>query len=124
MFTASQLVAHAVGDYLLQSDWMAKEKTKQSLPAVIHAATYTAPFLFFRPSVKQLSLIAGSHYLIDRYRLARHVCWAKNQISPAPRREMTATGYPRETPDWMAVWLLIIADNILHVLINGLSLRK
>ena len=28
MFTADQLVAHAVGDYILQSHWMATEKTK------------------------------------------------------------------------------------------------
>ena len=45
MFTADQLVAHAVGDYILQSDWMANEKTKRSLAAAVHALTYALPFL-------------------------------------------------------------------------------
>ena len=34
--TAAQLVAHAVGDYVLQSDWAATEKTKRSLAALVH----------------------------------------------------------------------------------------
>lgn len=31
MFTADQFVAHLVGDYILQSHWMATEKTKRFL---------------------------------------------------------------------------------------------
>lgn len=30
-FTADQLVAHAVGDYIIQSDWMAENKRKDSV---------------------------------------------------------------------------------------------
>jgi hypothetical protein len=37
--------------------------------------------------------------------------------------ECKATGYSPATPAWLAVWLLIIADNIMHVLINGLALK-
>jgi hypothetical protein len=44
--TADQILAHMVGDYLLQSHWMATEKTKRSLAAGVHAGTYTLPFLF------------------------------------------------------------------------------
>ena len=29
-----------------------------------------------------------------------------------------ATGYPSETPAWLAVWLLIACDNTLHLAIN------
>jgi hypothetical protein len=32
------------------------------------------------------------------------------------------TGYHKDKPPWMAVWLLIIADNTLHLLCNGLAL--
>lgn len=39
------LLAHLVGDYLLQSDWMANEKTKRRWPAWAHAITYGLPFL-------------------------------------------------------------------------------
>ena len=31
MFTAEQLVAHVVGDYVIQSEWMATEKTERVL---------------------------------------------------------------------------------------------
>jgi hypothetical protein len=31
---------------------------------------------------------------------------------------VTATGYADDVPPWMAVWLLIIADNVLHIAIN------
>jgi hypothetical protein len=124
MITASALVAHGVGDYLFQSHWAAQEKTKAHLPAAIHAATYALAFLPLTRSPWRLAAIAGTHFLIDRYRLARYVVWAKNQMAPAAYRprEVTATGYPADTPPWLAVWLLILADNICHCLINAVVL--
>lgn len=119
MITADQLLAHAVGDYLLQSHWMAQRKTSQSFAATVHALTYALPFLLLRPSWWALVVIVGSHFLIDRFRLARVVCWVKN----GPWREPTATGYPDDVPPWLAVWLLVIADNTIHVAINGAALR-
>lgn len=40
LVTADQLVAHAVGDYILQSDWMANEKTKQHTAALDKSWSY------------------------------------------------------------------------------------
>ena len=119
MFTATQLVAHLVGDYLLQSDWMASEKTKRSLPALCHVATYGIPFLLLSPSLLAMLVILSTHFCIDRFRLARYVGWIKN----GPWHPLTATGYGEDRPVWLAVWLLIITDNIMHVLINGLALH-
>jgi hypothetical protein len=123
---AEGVIAHFVGDYLIQSHWMATEKTKRWLPAVVHAVTYTLPFLLITRSPWALAVICVTHAVIDRYRLARHVCWLKNQAAPAshrPRwRDASATGYPSDTPAWLSVWLLIIADNTLHVLINSAAL--
>lgn len=125
MFTADQLVAHLVGDYIIQSDWMANEKRKRSLAAGVHAVTYTLPFLFLTLNPWALAIIAGTHFLIDRFGLARYVVWLKNVPYPGskPWRECTATGYPDERPAWLAVWLLIIADNTLHIICNALALR-
>ena len=119
MFTADQIVAHLVGDYLTQSHWMATCKTKRWLPAALHAAIYTVTFCFLTQSLLALAVIGGTHFLIDRYRLARFVVWAKN----GARGPITATGYPDDVPAWLSVWLLIIADNTLHILINGAALR-
>ena len=117
------LLAHLVGDYLIQSHWMAVEKTKRWWPAIAHALTYGLPYLLVTQSLAALVVIVGTHAVIDRYRLARHVCWAKNQLGPAEHRrpwsECSASGYPPDTPPWLAVWLLIIADNTMHLLINS-----
>lgn len=154
MFTADQLVAHAIGDYILQSHWMATQKTKQSFAAAMHALFYAIPFAFMRPSLLALAVIIGTHFLIDRYRLARYLVWVKNHLAPyetftseqvpsrhdaagpggyvtqvridqhwKPWEECSATGYSNEVPAWLSVWLLIIADNILHITINALALR-
>jgi len=119
LFTADQLVAHAVGDYILQSDWMADNKTKQHLAAAVHAVTYTLPFLFITQSPAALAVICGTHFIIDRWRLARFVVWLKN----GPWLPLTATGYQDSKPPFLAVWLLIAADNILHVICNALAIR-
>lgn len=125
MFTADQLVAHLVGDYIIQSDWMANEKRKRSLAAGVHAVTYTLPFLFLTLNPVALAIIAGTHFLIDRFGLARYVVWAKNLPYPGskPWAECRNTGYPDERPAWLAVWLLIIADNTLHLICNAVALR-
>lgn len=118
--TADQVLAHAVGDYVIQSDWMADNKTRRSVAAGVHAVTYTLPFLFLTQSPLALVFIAGTHFLIDRFRLARWVVWAKNWDFRAP---ITTTGYPESKPPFLAVWLLIIADNVMHVICNGAALR-
>ena len=132
MITADQLLAHAIGDYLLQSHWMATHKTKSTFACLAHVACYSIAFLPLVPSLSSLLVIAGSHFVIDRWRLARFVVTIKN-LYFAPLSEHLedkfysnldpATGYPKDTPAWLAVWLLIIADNILHVICNGLALN-
>lgn len=117
------LIAHVVGDYVLQSHWMATEKTKRWFPAVLHAVTYGLPFLIATQSLSALAVIVGTHAVIDRYRLARHVVWAKNQLAPkAFRPGRTATGYPDDAPPWLAVWLLIACDNCMHIVINSAAI--
>lgn len=82
MITADQLFCHGVGDYVLQSDWMATEKTKKSVAAAAHALTYSLPFLVLTQSPAALAVICLTHFVIDRWRLARFVVWAKNWLAP------------------------------------------
>ncbi len=102
---------------------MALEKTKRWWPAVVHAVTYGLPFLLLTHSVIALAVIVGSHAVIDHYRLARHVVYVKNFIAPRsywhPWDECSGTGYHQDRPPWMTVWLMIIADNTIHVVINS-----
>jgi len=127
MFTAGQLVAHMVGDYLTQSHWMATEKTSKSFAAICHVIAYGLPFLFLRPSLPALVVITASHFVVDRWRLARYVVFAKNFLAPRAHwpkwEDCKPTDYPSDAPAWLSVWLLIIADNVIHVVINALALR-
>jgi hypothetical protein len=76
------LLCHLVGDYVLQSDWMALEKTKKTIPAIVHAFVYTLPFCVLTQSPGAIAFILFTHFLIDRWRLARYVGYAKNFLSP------------------------------------------
>lgn len=127
MLSADQLFCHALGDYVFQSDWMAREKVRRWWPALVHGLVYSLAFLPLRPSWAAWAVIVSTHAAIDRLRIARYVVWVKNFLGPrsdwCPWKECQATGYPDSRPPWLAVWLLIIADNVMHVMINGAALR-
>lgn len=119
------VLAHLAGDYLIQSDWMANEKTKRWWPAIAHGLTYTIPYAFITQSPLALAVIAGTHIIIDHYRLARHISWFKNQAAPKAFRskweDCKGTGYSPDKAPFMAVWLMIIADNTIHLIINAVA---
>lgn len=113
-----QLILHLCGDYLLQNDWLAQNKTKRHLPALIHALIYSLPFLLLQPSWAAWLMIFATHFFIDRYRLAKDLIIFINQVKdPGP------FGYDKSKPDYMAFWLLIIIDNTCHLAINYLALK-
>jgi hypothetical protein len=104
-------------------------------------------------AVVAFTVILVTHFFIDRFRLARYLVWAKNLLSPKetwwcdfgptphielggngrclscelvrtpPWKACMATGYPPDRPAWLAVWLLIAADNTIHLAINYAALR-
>ena len=132
-YIAAVILAHLIGDYLLQTHWMAVNKTNRWLPAIIHGVVYTLPFLFITTSIPALLVIALSHALIDRYRLAKHFSYFKNLFGPREKyydgnnwvykkrlwKDYKANnGYPPGTPEWLSTFLMIIADNTIHILIN------
>lgn len=138
-----QLLLHLLGDYVTQSDWMANGKTSKYLPAIVHATVYSLPFLLLRPSVIAFAVILITHFFIDRFRLAKYIVWAKNYLAPfnetwvlfgdprigtnRPKYKWKNCkdnfGYPVETPAFLSMWLMIIADNTMHLAINYFSLR-
>jgi hypothetical protein len=139
-----QLILHLIGDYVTQSDWMANGKTSKYGPAAVHAIVYSLPFLLLRPSWGAFAVICWTHFLIDRFRLAKYVVYAKSFIAPfsewidvyeedgisewEPKDRYlwlncNKTGYAADVPVWLATWLMIIADNTMHLTINYLALR-
>ncbi len=124
VITGDQIIAHFVGDYILQSAWMVREKSRRWLAALIHVIFYTLPFLFLTTNPVTLAVIAGTHMVIDRFRLARHLIWIKNYPWPGskPWSECRETGFDEAVPKYLSSWLLIIVDNTVHILINGAAI--
>ncbi len=120
----TQLLLHLLGDYVTQSDWMATRKTVSTWAAFVHATLYSLPF-FLLGGYRAVFVIWSTHLLIDRFRLARYLVFAKNFLGwPWPKwSDSKATGYPSERPVFLATWLLIIADNTVHLGINFLALH-
>ncbi len=120
-----QALLHLIGDYITQTDWMATEKTKRTWAAFCHATVYSLPFFLLTQSPLAVFVIWFTHLIIDRFRLARYVVFAKNWITNTSLtwEDCKGTGYPSATPPWLAVWLMIIADNTLHLTINYAALR-
>lgn len=129
MTAYSDTTAHILGDYCVQSSWMAAEKTKHSIPAAAHAITYTACFLPVTRSWRTLAVIGTTHFAIDRWRLVQYPAYLKNQLAPERYRYSWArarkgTGYEVRNPVWLSVMLTIIVDNSLHIWINRWALKR
>ena len=78
-----QLLCHLFGDYILQSDYMAMNKSKRSLPCIIHVILYTSCFLFLTFSWKALLVIGVTHFILDRWHFfIKRMIWLKNHIGP------------------------------------------
>lgn len=120
-----QLILHLLGDYVFQTDRMADEKVKNIRMALLHAFVYSVPFyIFIDMSVTAFMVIFLSHAFIDRYRVAKYIIFARNKLHDKSLRweDCSATGYHYKKPIWLTVWLMIIADNTLHLTINYLAI--
>jgi hypothetical protein len=59
-------IAHLVGDFILQNEWMAANKRKSSLVCLLHVLVYVLPFLLTGLVWWQIILIGTTHFLQDR----------------------------------------------------------
>lgn len=130
------LIVHMVGDYVFQTNHMAQNKTRSWGPAVAHALAYTLPFAALYLAVGRhqatpwpaLLFIGGTHLLIDHYRLAVYVLWAKNQLAPAASRYTWESrgpfGEPPSDKDkpFIAFWVMVLTDNAMHLVCNAFAL--
>lgn len=140
-----QIILHAIGDYLIQNDWMALNKKKYTwlgeLACQIHCITYALPFLFIG-SWKAVLAIYISHYIIDRTNIVGWYLMFKNGIAfrkvNTPdglgfplvktirynlRNNINNFGFDESRPAFISIWLYIIVDNVFHIICNYLSLK-
>lgn len=96
------IYAHLIGDYILQTHWMASGKKRSYLICLIHVLTYMLPFLFTGLSLLQLTLIGLQHYIQDK---TNFVTWF-----------MDVKGSSLFAQPPFAPMSIIIMDNVLHIL--------
>ena len=104
----SALIGHLVGDYILQNDRQAANKFKNSWWCLLHVSLYTLAVIgllslhdwrWLNPAWP--ALVAVPHFLMDRFRLARH--W------------MTFNGQEAFATNAMAPWSIVVVDNVIHL---------
>lgn len=100
------LVAHLVGDYLLQNDWMALGKKSSSFRCTVHVLMYSLMFVLLallgRLEWWQVALIAAQHWIQDR---TGFIPWYMAKIGQ--------TNFAKEP---CAPWSIFVVDNSVHIL--------
>ena len=105
---AGAIIGHLVGDYLLQNDFLAQEKKRDSFVCALHCFTYTVSVLAFSgwwQAKIGWELVAMAifipHFLIDRWGF---VPWYMRKIG-----QEKFMGPP------LGPWSIIVVDNVLHL---------
>jgi hypothetical protein len=89
--------------------------TSQAVVAtIVHGTTYGMPFLLITQFPLALAVIVATHVVLDRYRAAKYVVWARDLLAPASRRVAWADvqknqGSPVAVPSGLANALVIPA---------------
>jgi hypothetical protein len=106
------LIAHLIGDFLLQTEWMAKYKADRWIPLLAHCLVYTfsvslLAYLFVPNglSLWAIVLVFVSHVILDR----------RSFVYFWYRKVMQVT-------DDRSKWLMIICDQVFHLIILGVAL--
>ncbi|WP_223642381.1 DUF3307 domain-containing protein [Planococcus sp. 4-30] len=104
------LIGHLIGDFLLQTSWMAKHKAVKWLPLLTHVSIYTAVIAVFGLlsgglSLPALAIIFFGHIILDRKTFV--LFWVQ--------RVQTAKGPEK-------VWLSIVADQIFHLILLAIAI--
>ncbi len=131
-----QLIFHAIGDYLIQNDWMALNKKlrtwKGEIACQIHCVTYALPFKFIC-SWEAVAAIYVTHYLIDRFNFVGYFLAFRNWVwkyepsktqafTHEPHLDVSNFGFSEGRPTFITIWLYIITDNVFHIICNYVAI--
>lgn len=73
------LCLHFVADFILQSSWMAQNKSKSNFALFTHVSTYSLPFMLI--GFKYAIINASLHFVIDYFTSrATSKLWAKGEV--------------------------------------------
>lgn len=126
------LTCHFVGDFLLQSDWMATNKSKQWAVLAIHVSAYCVPFLAWfmlartanHAALVFVSVTWAAHFVTDAItsRVTSRLWFVKTTLAGRGGR-VIAAGVATEAPaywvDYLPTrhWFFVVIgfDQLLHI---------
>ncbi|HZG81954.1 MAG TPA: DUF3307 domain-containing protein [Brevibacillus sp.] len=104
-------LAHLVGDYLLQTEWMAKYKAERWRPLLAHCFVYTlavsvAAYLFLPTGLSwwAIGFVFLTHVILDRRGVVRF--WYERVMGVTDDRNK---------------WLMIMVDQTFHLIILAVA---
>lgn len=109
------ILAHLVGDYLLQNDFIAQNKKSNKSVCVLHVVLYILPFIAILSTYGSLTsslysltcsllfflLVATQHFLQDYY------FWTHKFMAISKQSQFAKPPF--------APWSIIVVDNTLHL---------
>lgn len=103
MDLTSAIIGHLVADYLLQFDWIAENKKKNSLICAIHCFIWSIWVCFMGNvwSFAAFNILFITHFIQDRWQI---IPWYMKTI-----------GQKNFTKPPLAPWSLIVVDNVWHI---------
>lgn len=103
---ADGIIGHLCGDFLLQSDYIAKNKKRSSAICGLHCLIWTSNVcLFANLGWLSFLFLFVTHYIQDRGTLVSHYMDFVGQ-----------GGFRKTFPEGLGPWSVIVVDNVLHLL--------
>lgn len=102
------IMGHLLGDYILQNDWMARNKKNSSVHCFIHCALYTL-------AMAAVITMTGSSWPIWAYTVIFGTHFLQDRTEAVPKL-MDWIGQKRFKQD-LSPWSTIIVDNTIHLFV-------
>lgn len=109
-FNIPWILAHFIGDFLLQNEWMAINKKKDSFACSIHVLCYMIPWLFTSVTFDQFVLIAFQHWLQDRTTFVAWYCKTFGSFQNELKMNSLPWGHFIVDQIFHVIWILIVLN--------------
>ncbi|HFK5582141.1 TPA: DUF3307 domain-containing protein [Elizabethkingia anophelis] len=106
------ILAHFIGDFLLQNDWMAQNKKKTSYACTIHVLFYLLPFLLTELTFAQILLIGIQHWLQDRTKFVSWWCKTTGSFQGELGKDCLPYGHFIVDQVFHFIWMWIVVSYI------------
>jgi hypothetical protein len=120
------LLGHLVGDYLLQNDWMAKNKADNNLEgwcaAFIHCILYTLAVCLFMWNFQLIwiAVVFLSHFPIDKFAFGK---WYLKHIKGMEMDDYRAYLSYGELHAGFTAVIYTVTDNTMHLVLMFLAYK-